>query len=179
MSFICFWGSVLVSLMKPIYMIVACSENRAIGKEGGGLPWSIPEDTAYWTEKVTGGIMIEGRKCFEELGGPFPDTDTIVLSRNTEFSPSNALAAISLPLAIELAQGLEGEGPIWICGGPRVYEEGMPLAERLYLTQVHTEVEGVAFFPDWKSDFTVELDRRDSSNEEYSYSFLVLGRSES
>lgn len=157
-------------------MIVACSENRAIGKEGGGIPWSIPEDTVYWKEKVTGGIMIEGRRCFEELGGPFPNTDTIVLSRNTTYSPQNALTAVSMDLAIELAQGLEGNGPIWLCGGPSIYREGMHLAEKLFLTQVHTEVEGVAFFPDWRSDFTVELDRRDSSDTNYSYSFLILGR---
>ncbi|MDA0347573.1 MAG: dihydrofolate reductase [Verrucomicrobia bacterium] len=162
--------------MKPIYMIVACAENRVIGKEGGGLPWSIPEDTAYWKEKVTGGVMIEGRRCFEELGGAFPDTDTIVLSRDPNFSPGAVLSAVSLPLAIELAQGLGGEGPIWLCGGPTVYQEGMEYAERLYLTQVHTEAEGVAYFPDWRSNFTVELERRDSSNADYSYSFLVLGR---
>ena len=162
--------------MKPIYMIVACSENRVIGKEGGGLPWSIPEDTAFWKEKVRGGIMIEGRRCFEELGCAFPDTDTIVLSRDPTYSPGRVLTAVSLPLAIELAQGMDGEGPIWLCGGSTVYEEGMALAEQLHLTRVHAEVEGVAFFPDWTSDFPVELDRRDSSNDEYRYSFLVLGR---
>tara|TARA_Y100000588_G_scaffold117342_1_gene128410 strand:+ start:3595 stop:4098 length:504 start_codon:yes stop_codon:yes gene_type:complete len=165
-----------MSSKKPIYMIAACSENRAIGKEGGGLPWSISEDTAYWTEKVTGGIIIEGRRCFEELGGPFPNTDTIVLSRNPDFSLDNAYTAVSMESAIELAQNLGGEGPIWICGGPAVYQAGMPLAEKLYLTQVYDEVEGVAFFPDWRADFAVELDRRDSSDENYSYSFLVLTR---
>ena len=164
--------------MKPVYMIVACSENRVIGKEGGGIPWSIPEDTAYWKKMVTGGIMIEGRRCFEELGGPFPDTDTIVLSRNPDFSPGNALTAVSLPEAIELAQGLEGEGPIWLCGGPFVYQEGLALAERLFLTLVHTEVEGVAHFPDWGNHFPVELENRESSDENYSYSFMVLGRPE-
>lgn len=157
-------------------MIVACAENRVIGKEGGGLPWSIPEDTTYWKDKVTGGIMIEGRRCFEELGGAFPDTDTIVLSRDPNFSPGSVLSAVSLPLAIELAQGLDGNGPIWLCGGPSVYKEGMALAEKLYLTQVQGEFDGAAFFPEWRSDFTVELERRDSSHEGLSYSFLVLGR---
>jgi dihydrofolate reductase len=162
--------------MKPIHMIVACAENRVIGKEGGGLPWSIPEDTAYWKEKVTGGIMIEGRRCVEELGGAFPDTDTIVLSRDPNFSPGGVLSAVSLPLAIDLAQGLEGDGPIWLCGGPSVYREGMALAEKLYLTQVQGVFEGVAFFPEWRADFTEELERRDSSSGDLSYSFLVLGR---
>ena len=121
--------------------------------------------------------MIEGRRCFEELGGPFPNTDTIVLSRNPDFSLDNAYTAESMESAIELAQSLDGEGPIWICGGQAVYQAGMPLAEKLYLTQVHVEVKGVAFFPDWRADFTVELDRRDSSDEIYSYSFLIMGRS--
>jgi dihydrofolate reductase len=162
--------------MKPIHMIVACSENRVIGKAGGGLPWTIPEDTAYWKNKVSGGIMIEGRRCFEELGGAFPDTDTIVLSRDRNFMPSGVLTAISLPLALDLAQGLDGSGPIWICGGQAVYEEALPLAQKLYLTLVHDQFEGAVFFPDWRQDFPVELDRREGSNGNLSYSFLVLGR---
>ena len=93
-----------------IAIIVACSENRIIGKEGG-LPWSIPEDTAYFRNQVKGGVVIEGRRCFEETGEAFPESDTIVLSRDPLFSPRVVLTAISLPLALELAQGLEGKGP--------------------------------------------------------------------
>lgn len=162
--------------MKPVYMIVACSENRIIGKDGG-LPWSIPEDAAFFLNKVKGGIVIEGRRCFEETGKAFPESDTIVLSRDGLFAPPGILTAVSLPLALELAQSMEGEGPIWICGGEAIYEEGLPLADKLYLTIVHAEVEGDTRFPDWREHFTAELDRRESSDENFSYTFVVLGPS--
>ncbi|QXD24004.1 dihydrofolate reductase [Opitutia bacterium ISCC 51] len=161
--------------MKPIYIIVACSENRIIGKDGG-LPWSIPEDTDYFRNKVKGGIVIEGRCCFEETGEAFPDSDTIVLSRDPLFSPRGVLAAVSLPLALELAQGLEGDGPIWICGGESIYEESLPLAEKLYLTVVHAEVEGDTSFPEWKDYFSAELECRKSSDESFNYTFFVLAK---
>jgi dihydrofolate reductase len=160
--------------VKPIYIIVACSENRIIGKDGG-LPWSIPEDTHYFRNKVKGGIVIEGRRCFEESGEAFPDSDTIVLSRDPLFCPRGVLTAVSLPLALELAQGLEGDGPIWICGGETIYEESLPLADKLYLTVVHANVEGDTSFPKWQDYFSAELECRESSDENYKYTFFVLG----
>ena len=160
--------------MKPVYIIVACSENRIIGKEGG-LPWSIPEDTNYYRNKVKGGVVIEGRRIFDAGGDEHTDSDTIVLSRDPTFSPKGVLSAVSLPLALELAQGLEGDGPIWICGGQSIYQESLPLADKLYLTQIHAEVEGDTSFPEWEEHFPVELERRESSDENYRYTFLVLG----
>ena len=165
----------LVGVVKPVYIIVACSENRVIGKNGG-LPWSIPEDTAYFRDKVKGGIVIEGRRCFEETGEAFPDSDTIVLSRDPLFHPRGVLTAVSLPLALELAQGLEGKGPIWICGGEQIYKESLALADKLYLTIVHAEVEGDTSFPQWQEHFTAELACRESSDEHYRYTFYVLGK---
>ena len=154
---------------------MACSENQIIGKDGG-LPWSIPEDTAYFRNMVKGGIVIEGRRCFEESGEGFPESDTIVLSRDPLFNPRGVLTAVSLPLALELAQGLEGKGPIWICGGEEIYKESLPLSDKLYLTIVHAEVEGDTSFPEWRDHFPIELERRESSDENYRYTFFVLGK---
>lgn len=155
-------------------MIVACSENRVIGKNGE-LPWSIPEDTAYFHEKVRGGIVITGRKSFGELGKPLPETDTIVLSRDPLYAPRGVLTALSLPLSLQLAQTIDGDGPIWICGGQAVYEEGLSKTDRLYLTLVHAEVDGDTFFPDWRPHFPVKLGDRMSSNAHYTYTFYEWG----
>lgn len=154
-------------------MIVACSENRVIGKNGQ-LPWSIPEDTEYFHNKVRGGVVITGRKSFGELGVPLPDTDTIVLSRDPSYAPMSVLTALSLPLALDLAQIIEGEGPIWICGGQAIYEEGLPLTDRLFLTLVHAEVDGDTYFPDWRFHFSVKQFERKSSNEQFEYTFYEL-----
>ena len=164
----------LVEIVKPVYIIVACSENRVIGKNGG-LPWSIPEDTAYYRNKVKGGIVIEGRRCYEESEEGFPDSDTIVLSRDPNFSPKGVLTAVSLPLALELAQNLDGEGPIWICGGEAIYKESLPLSDKLYLTLVHAEVEGDTRFPEWEEYFSTELEKRESADGNFCYTFFVLG----
>lgn len=163
--------------MKPIYIIAACSENRVIGKNGK-LPWDIPEDAAYWREKVLGGIMIEGRRCFEELGGALPGVETIVLSRDPAFAPQGVLTAVSLPLALNLAQTIPGTGPIWICGGYAVYKEALPLAQKLFLTMIHTQIDGDTYFPEWETYFSVKLVERDSFNKHFSYTFYIFGTAE-
>lgn len=145
-----------------------------IGRDGG-LPWSIPEDTDYYRNKVKGGIVIEGRRIFDAGGDEHPDSDTIVLSRDPAYSPKGVLSAVSLPLALELAQGLDGDGPIWICGGHAIYKESLLLADKLYLTLVHAEVEGDTTFPEWEDHFPVELSRRESSDANYKYTFFELG----
>jgi len=159
---------------KPIHLIVACSENRVIGRDGG-LPWRIREDLKYLQDCVKGGVVIEGRRVWQEIEKEFPGTRTVVVSRNPDLKvPENVFTATSLPKAIETAESLDSYSPIWICGGQQIYEEAMAYADRLYLTKVHTEVEGDTFFPDWSDRFSVVVSERTSSNAGYRYTFYVL-----
>jgi dihydrofolate reductase len=159
---------------KPIHLIVACSENRVIGRNGG-LPWSIPEDTRFFQDKTLGQTVIMGARCFAEWPSCVQSRDVVVLSHEPQALPPQVHGATSLTEAIELAQSLRGD--IYLCGGQRVYEEGLALGDFLHLTLVHAQIEGGdTFFPDWRSQFPRELSRRESHDTNWRYTFLCLGR---
>ncbi|HEY0943697.1 MAG TPA: dihydrofolate reductase [Opitutaceae bacterium] len=155
---------------KPIHIIVACSENRVIGR-AGHLPWSIPEDTAFFQGQTRGHTVIMGRHSFEEWPSAGKERDVVVVTHE----PLEGVAcAPTLAEAIARAQRLRGD--VYLCGGQRVYEEGLPLAGRLYLTLVHAELPGDRFFPDWRAEFPREVSRRESQDANWRYAFLVLER---
>ncbi|MEO7414014.1 MAG: dihydrofolate reductase [Opitutaceae bacterium] len=165
---------------KPLNMIVACAENRAIGR-GGRLPWKIPEDFASLQKKTLGNTVVLGRVCFQSWPSAMPGRQPIVITRDTTLATRDVKVAGSLPVALAIADGLPGE--IYICGGQRVYEETMLLAEkptrpiRLHLTLVHAAISGDRFFPEWTHLSWRELRRRESADANYRYTFLELERS--
>ena len=155
-----------------INLIVACSRNRVIGKDGK-LPWRIREDWEYFLEQTKQGTLIMGRRCYNEMGKHLLDREVIALSRNPEQSFQHARKAGSLPDALEMAAG---GGEVWICGGQAIYEEAMPLAERLYLTFIDAEYEGDVFFPAWEDQFPHELSHREISTGTGRLTFFALAR---
>ena len=142
----------------------------------GRLPWRIPEDVAFFSQRTAGQIVVLGRICFETWPAAVRDGRRAVVVTSGGTSPP-ARCAPSLESALALAESLPGE--IFVCGGQRVYEEAirLPAATRLYLTVVHAQVEGDRFFPDWSPIFTRELGRREGADAAWRYSFLTLGRS--
>jgi dihydrofolate reductase len=159
---------------KPLNLIVACAENRVIGR-GGRLPWHIPEDLAWFHEKTAGQVCVLGRVCFETwpravLDGRRP----VVITRKTSLASDRVRIAADVPAALALAQDLPGE--IMVCGGQRIYEETLPLAHRLFLTLVHAEVPGDVFFPEWRHLAWREVERRESGDANYRYTFFTLDR---
>ncbi len=159
---------------KPIHIIVACSENRVIAHKGS-IPWRIKEDFQHLYQSVAGGVVIEGRKTYEDMGKAYPNTQTLVVSSSPQNYP-DAQSFTSIEEAIEYAQSLEDYSPIWIGGGQRIYDEAFAMADKLYLTLVHTNVEGDTFFPDWRDTFTQVVSERRSSNAKYEFTFYVLER---
>jgi dihydrofolate reductase len=162
--------------MRSFSLIVSCSENRVIGR-GGRLPWTIPEDKSFFLDKTKGRIVILGRLCYQawpqvDLDGRRP----IVVTSRPELLRNPARGTTSLTEALELAS--EWQGEIFICGGERIYAEAiaLPQAERLYLTLVHADIPGDRFFPDWTPFFKRAIQRRDSSESAWSYTFLTLER---
>ena len=156
-----------------INLIVACARNRVIGKDGR-LPWRIREDWEYFLEKTKQGTLVMGRLCYNEMGKHLIDREVIALSRNPTQSFEHARKASSLPEALEMAQSNDGE--VWICGGQAIYEEAMPLADRLYLTLIDADFEGDVFFPAWEDQFTNELARREMVLDGLRLVFVVLER---
>lgn len=125
-----------------ISIIVAASENGAIGVDGD-LPWRLPDDLKYFKALTTGKPVIMGRKTFESIGRPLPNRQNIVITRNTDFSAEGCDVAGSPEAAIALA-GDAAE--IMVIGGGSIYERFIDCANRIYLTRVHTHIDGDTFF---------------------------------
>lgn len=159
---------------KILQLIVACAENRVIGR-GGKLPFHIPEDKAWFHDKTAGQTVVLGRICFETWPKVLADgRQPVVISRDRSLASDRVRVAATVPEALALAQTMPGE--IMICGGQRIYEETLPLADRLLLTLVHAEVPGDTYFPEWRHLPWNETWRREGRDANYRYTFSVLER---
>jgi dihydrofolate reductase len=152
-----------------ISLIAAISENRVIGRDNA-LPWHIPEDLKRFKEITKGHPVIMGRKTYESIGRLLPKRTNIIVTRDMGYMVDGAVIVHSLNDALDI---VANEGEVFIIGGGQIFEQAMKIANKLYLTIVHTEIEGDAYFPDY-SDFNKEVFKKDSSNEKYTYTFLDL-----
>jgi len=165
--------------MTPVLaLIVAVAENGVIGK-GGNLPWRIPEDMRWFKEKTLGKPCIMGRKTWESLPKkPLTGRTNIVVTRGESFTAEGAIVAPTLDHALAAALG-EGPGEIMIIGGAEIYRATLPKADRIYLTRVHSEFEGDAFFPKIDRDEWVETvvgEYPSSPERPIGYSFIILDK---
>ncbi|MBA4137625.1 MAG: dihydrofolate reductase [Opitutus sp.] len=161
-------------MSKPLNLIVACAENRVIGR-AGRLPFDIPEDKAWFHEKTAGTTAVLGRICYEVWKQVHADGRVpVVITSHPEIVKAGGHVAHDVPEALAIAQGLPGE--IMICGGQRIYEETLPTADRILLTLVHAEVPGDTWFPEWRHLAWRETWRKESADANYRYTFSVLER---
>nr|AEI30215.1 dihydrofolate reductase [uncultured bacterium] len=131
-----------------VSFIVAVSDNNAIGRKNT-LPWHLPEDLKFFKRTTIGKPVIMGRKTYESLGRPLPGRLNIVLTSNPDFKVADGVLVYSnINEAVErLQQEKCDEG--FIIGGGQVFKETMNVADRMYITRVHTTVpDADAFFPD-------------------------------
>ncbi len=126
-----------------ISLIAAVASNRVIGARGA-LPWHLPRDLAHFKRTTLGKTVIMGRKTHQSIAGRLPDRENLVVTSNPHLVALGCRPVPSLEAAFEAATS---SGQI-IIGGATLYAEALPLAEVLYLTRVHAEVEGDTYFPD-------------------------------
>jgi len=144
-----------------LVLIAAVAENGVIGDDGG-MPWHYPADLAHFKETTMGHPVILGRRTFEsiaaQLDGPLPGRTNIVLSRSDPEVPEGVVVVESVEAAVEatIEAGVE---TAYVAGGATVYEQFLPLADRLVLTEVPGEPEGDTRFPEWDSEEWVEVER--------------------
>ena len=153
------------------------ARNGVIGA-AGKLPWHIPEDLAWFMDQTAGGVMIEGPACYAELGRALPGRGTVVVSRDSSKSFPGAEQATSLAEAIIIAERMDQwAGPTWITGGERIYAEGLPLCERLYITLIDRDFEGDRFFPsDWQCYFNQLVSSKEGMVDGLRYRFEIWER---
>ena len=130
--------------MTTLSLLAALDRGHAIGK-GGGLPWHLPADLKRFKQLTLGKPILMGRRTAESLGRALPGRRNLVLTRSGQVPFVGMQAVASLDAAIS---SIAGEPELWVIGGGEVFAETLPLAARMHLTWVDTEVAGAdAFFP--------------------------------
>ena len=162
-----------------IAMIVAMAENGVIGNNNE-LPWHLPKDLPYFKQVTMAKPIIMGRKTFESIGRPLSGRPNIVISRNSRLTlPKGVHLVAGLEHAIALAATLADNDEMMIIGGAEIYRQAVNKADMLYLTKVHADVKGDAYFDcfnetDWQ---LVNCDRHEACEKNsYAYSFCVYQR---
>jgi dihydrofolate reductase len=148
------------------------------------LPWRIPEDLRWFHEHTAGRTLILGRICYETWPAVHREgrRPIVITSRSAEALrpcplPPDALPPLlarSVPEALALAGNQPDE--IIVCGGERIFEETLPRCHRLYLTEVHADVEGDVYFPEWRHLPWKSIYRRDSEDAGFRLTFNILER---
>jgi dihydrofolate reductase len=129
--------------MTSLSLIVAVSSNGVIGVNNT-LPWHLSEDLKRFRALTTGHHIIMGRKTYESLNRLLPDRTTVIVTRNKGYEVPGAIITHSLEEAITHC---EHDAEAFLIGGAELYVEGLKLANKLYLTEIHAEYQGDAFLP--------------------------------
>ena len=160
-----------------ISFIVAASENNVIGKDNK-LPWCLPTDMRYFKNVTWGMPVIMGRKSFESLGKALKGRTNIVVSRNKDWKAPDVQVVQTIDQAITRATQSDAK-EIFIIGGAEIFRSALPSADRIYLTLVHGNFDGDAFFPEMdRGEWKLKSNRDCEADEKnpYALSFQVWER---
>lgn len=162
-------------ILHNISIIVAIASNRAIGKDNR-LLWHLSDDLKRFKKLTTGHTLIMGRNTFLSLpNGALPNRRHIVISDLAGERFEGCEMARSMEEAVELA-GTAGE--CFVIGGGMVYRQFLPVAGKLYLTQVHASFEADTFFPEidfseWKAMYTEEVEAGERNQYAHNYTEYI------
>jgi dihydrofolate reductase len=128
-------------------LVAAVAKNGVIGRDNA-MPWRLPSDLKRFKALTTGHPVVMGRKTFQSIGKPLPGRENIVASRG-DFRAAGASVVPSLEAAVSRAAEIAGRGgEVFIIGGAEIYRQAVPIADRLYITEVDAAPEGEAAFPE-------------------------------
>ncbi len=153
-----------------ISLIAAATENNVIGRNNG-LPWSLPDDMRFFVQTTKGHHVLTGRKNLESFGKLLPNRTNIVLTRDTEYEFEGAVIVHELQEGIRIADR-NREEELMIIGGGEIYKQALPMANRIYLTRIHTKLEGDTYFPEFRSDeWELISSEKHEKDEKHVYAF--------
>ena len=154
-------------------LLVAISQNNVIGKDNK-LPWHLPEDLKYFKNTTWGMPIIMGRKTFESIGKPLPGRTNIIITRNKSWKRDGVKIVHNLGQAKKMSEDLDVK-EVFVIGGAEIFTTSLPQADRIYLTRVHQNFEGDAFFPPIDTSWELVSNRDNPSDEknEYACSFQI------
>jgi dihydrofolate reductase len=163
-----------------ISLIAALTKNRVIGKNND-LPWRLPDDMKYFMQTTTGHAVIMGRKNYDSLPDkfkPLANRMNIVVTRQKDFNAPGCTVVHSLEKAVELAQAAN-ENEVFNIGGAELFTLGLAKADRLYLTEIQTELAGDTYFPELNKWEWTETSRKHHTADDrhaYAFDFVVYNR---
>lgn len=160
--------------MKPkITLIAACSRNLCIGVNND-MPWHLPEDFAFFKAYTSGKPVIMGRKTWESLPRkPLPNRRNIVITRQTDYVADGAELAHDVQTALAMCGDVE---EIIVMGGANVYQQALPLATDLRITEIEIDVAGDAFFPEYRHDWQAVACEKGVGKNGLAYRFMHYQR---
>lgn len=168
-----------------ISLIVAAADNDVIGQTGTMLPWHLAADLQRFKQLTVGHPIIMGRTTYETIGRPLPGRQNIIVTRDPDYQADGCTVVHSIDEALQAAAesvtkaGSETNGEIFVIGGANIFDQTLPLADKIYLTRVHASPGGDAFFRFNPAGWTesVPEDHPADDKNDHPYSFVTLTRS--
>ncbi len=153
-----------------ITLIVACSENRVIGKDNK-LIWHLPDDLKRFKRLTSGNPILMGRKTFESIGKALPNRTNVILTRNVLFNPPGCLIYNNIEDVVNLYRA-----NLWVIGGSDIYTQMLQYADCVELTLVKKDFEGDSYFPELSDDWKI-VAKEDFNGDEFDYSYITYHKS--
>ncbi len=138
-----------------VALIAAVGANGVLGRDNA-LIWRLRGDLAHFKRTTLGHPVLMGRKTWESLGRALPGRRNLVISRDPGYAAPGAEVCASLAEALLRCAGA---AEVFVIGGAQLYRAALPLAQRLWLTEVHASADGDAYFPQWERGAFVERSR--------------------
>ncbi len=162
--------------MAKVSIIAAIGKyDNALGKNGN-LVWRFSADLKRFKNLTMGHPIVMGRKTFESIGKALPGRTNIVITRNPQYHAEGVLIAPSLNEAIEQAKETDNQ-EIFIIGGGEIFNQALPLTDKLYLTLIDDHAEGAdIFFPPYKEEFTKKTFEEEGEEQGIRYTWVDLER---
>src|SRR5690625_4711624 len=160
-----------------ISLLVAMGKNHVIGFEND-MPWHLPGDLKYFKEKTTGQTIIMGRKTFDSIGRVLPNRRNVVLTRQETDFPDGIEVIQDIDLIYQWNKK-NPEQEFFVIGGGNLYEQVLPYADRLYITEIDELFHGDTYFPSFKADeweLTSKVKGEKNNHNSYDYYFLQYDR---
>jgi dihydrofolate reductase len=159
-----------------VAIIAAVARNGVIGRRNR-MPWHLPEDLKRFRQLTLGHAVIMGRRTFESIGWPLAGRSNIVVTRSPDWTRSGCHAAHSLEAALAAVREREDA---FVIGGAQIYALALPVASRLYMTEIERDFEGDAFFPEFDRSVWREASRESRVLDVaggFGYQFVAYDRS--
>lgn len=145
-------------------IIVAVANDNVIGKDNT-LIWHLPNDLKYFKELTTGNTIIMGRKTFESLPCILPNRKHVVLTRDKNYKVDDERVKIVYSVE-DLKEFVDDEKEYFIIGGEQIYSSLMSLCNKMYITKIHENFVGDAFFPQIDEKQWTIVDKKDGIVDE-------------